>query len=446
MVDSLTPNAGLSIITPTRNNWADAMNNNLRILDTIVGAYFTVNSLRGIWMNSTEYAVDDSVIDTDTGTLFQALEAHVSSAIPTTFSEERAANPTRWGTYAAPARSRGTWLPNTSYLRNDFVVSGTQYAIALENHTSGAIFSVDVAANKWSILVDLSAAGSQVLPVPGVADANKFTMVNGTGNGYTILGLAAVLSIMGVTSVGQAVMQAASAGDARSAINAQVAGSYQPLSAYLTLIGTLGVTASRFPYVDAAGLAALGITGAFGISWMALADLAAAKVALGLGTAAFIDVGVAANKVVQFDGSGKYPAADGSAITGIATVAAATQAEQETGSATNVYTSPGRQHFHASAAKAWAKADSAGAISVSYNMSSVTDVGTGIITFNFTNSLSSANYVPLSNARASAFVATTYILDSTPPTSAGFTIICVNTASGAATDPVAYSAACFGDM
>lgn len=39
---------------------------------------------------------------------------------------------------------------------------------------------------------------------------------------------------------------------------------------------------------------------------------------LGLGSAALLDVGVAANKVVQFDGSGKYPAADGSQITGLA--------------------------------------------------------------------------------------------------------------------------------
>lgn len=77
-------------------------------------------------------------------------------------------------------------------------------------------------------------------------------------------------------------------------------------------------------------------------------------------------------------------------------VAAATQAEQETGTSTTTYVSPGRQHFHASAAKAWAFFDgTAGtpAISTGYNMdSSVTDGGAGIYTVSLTTDLSSVNY------------------------------------------------------
>jgi hypothetical protein len=49
-----------------------------------------------------------------------------------------------------------------------------------------------------------------------------------------------------------------------------------------------------------------------------LASVSAALAHLGIGTAGLLDVGVAANKVVQFTAAGKYPAADGSQITGIA--------------------------------------------------------------------------------------------------------------------------------
>jgi len=48
-----------------------------------------------------------------------------------------------------------------------------------------------------------------------------------------------------------------------------------------------------------------------------LANVATARANLGLGTAAVLDVGTTANKVVQLDGSGKLPAVDGSQLTGL---------------------------------------------------------------------------------------------------------------------------------
>ena len=74
---------------------------------------------------------------------------------------------------------------------------------------------------------------------------------------------------------------------------------------------------------------------------------------------------------------------------------AATQAQQETASSTSVYVSPGRQQFHPSAAKAWCLFDGTGTPAVTgtpYNVSSITDNGTGDHTVNWTTSFSSANY------------------------------------------------------
>jgi microcystin-dependent protein len=77
-----------------------------------------------------------------------------------------------------------------------------------------------------------------------------------------------------------------------------------------------------------------------------------------------------------------------------ATASAASQAEMETASSTTVYTSPGRQQFHPGHPKAWVLFDGTGTPSIteSYNVTSITDNGTGDYTVTFTTPFSSINY------------------------------------------------------
>lgn len=87
-----------------------------------------------------------------------------------------------------------------------------------------------------------------------------------------------------------------------------------------------------------------------------------------------------------------YSKADGSTVAGSS---AATQAQQETGSSTTVFVSPGRQQYHASSAKAWVKVAAASgtpSIESSYNVTSITDNGVGDYTINFTIFFSAATY------------------------------------------------------
>lgn len=72
----------------------------------------------------------------------------------------------------------------------------------------------------------------------------------------------------------------------------------------------------------------------------------------------------------------------------------ATQADQETATSTTTFVSPGRQHYHPSAAKVWAYWGVTSTILASYNVSSITDTGTGDWTVNFTTSFSSVNFAP----------------------------------------------------
>lgn len=229
-----TPHLRLQPIAANRRTWADIMNTNLSLIDAVMGTYFSIQNLLGAWQNSTAYAVNDAVVDEDTAIVVRCLIAHTSASIPTTFLQDRIANPSYWEVYSSPARSRGVWMVNTFYSLNDFVVSGSQYAICVEAHTSGATFAADASLGKWSILVDLSAVGQAVLPVPGgLADANKFTGLNAAGTGYTNFSAADALNNLGATSLGKALLAATSQTGARTEINAQVAGDYQPHSTVL---------------------------------------------------------------------------------------------------------------------------------------------------------------------------------------------------------------------
>jgi hypothetical protein len=94
------------------------------------------------------------------------------------------------------------------------------------------------------------------------------------------------------------------------------------------------------------------------------------------------------------------------ASTGGATVAS--QAEQEAGTSTTVFTTPGRQHFHPSAAKAWVcSTQSTTTIQRGYNVASVADTATGRSTITFTTNMSDTAYTVIPNAEHNSASGTT---------------------------------------
>ena len=76
----------------------------------------------------------------------------------------------------------------------------------------------------------------------------------------------------------------------------------------------------------------------------------------------------------------------------------ATQAEQEAASSLTAYVTPGRQQYHPGSAKAWLKADAAGTINASYGTTSITDTGTGQLTWTLSVAFSSGGYPVLATA------------------------------------------------
>lgn len=124
----------------------------------------------------------------------------------------------------------------------------------------------------------------------------------------------------------------------------------QPLDSDLTAIASLTTTS-------------------FGRGLLALANAAALRTAVGLGTSATLNVGTSANNVVQLDGSAKLPAVDASQLTNIS-----------------------------SNLKAAVSFNGTGTVAIngtSINVSSVTDNGTGDYRVNFTTAIGHDDYITL---------------------------------------------------
>lgn len=120
----------------------------------------------------------------------------------------------------------------------------------------------------------------------------------------------------------------------------------------------------------------------------ALRNLAVA----GTGLSVTNPAGVAGNPTITIDPAAVVAAGGGSALV------AATQAEEEAASSLTVFTSPGRQRFHPGVAKCWAYVTVAAGVPTlfagSYNITSITDTGTGILDITIATDFSSASWAP----------------------------------------------------
>lgn len=128
---------------------------------------------------------------------------------------------------------------------------------------------------------------------------------------------------------------------------------------------------------------------------------------------------------------------------------AATQAEMEAGSSNLRWVTPGRQHFHPSAAKAWINFNGSGtpAARQSYNVSSITDNGLGDYTLNFTTSFSGADYAftATCGSATSTNVQVAYQA-SAAPTASAFRFRTSDLTAAALVDATWIGAAFFGDF
>lgn len=130
------------------------------------------------------------------------------------------------------------------------------------------------------------------------------------------------------------------------------------------------------------------------------------------------------------------------------TVTAAAQSDQETATSTTTVVTPAVQQFHPSANKAWAFfAVSGGATNLlaSYNVSSVTYVGAGQYSANFTNAFSGVNnYGGVCTAQNTT--GNPYADEDAGRTASAFKVVVINRGSGSTMDPPGVTVICVGDL
>jgi hypothetical protein len=131
----------------------------------------------------------------------------------------------------------------------------------------------------------------------------------------------------------------------------------------------------------------------------------------------------------------------------LANTVAASQTEQEAASSTTVFVSPGRQHFNPSAAKSWGYITYSGGtptLQVNYNITSITDTATGVLTVTIDTNHSGVNYSVSSTAGRSS--STAIVTEDSDDRAAGaFKLTILDDANGAI-DPVSISFSTFGDQ
>lgn len=145
--------------------------------------------------------------------------------------------------------------------------------------------------------------------------------------------------------------------------------------------------------------------------YLMIADSAASNIAKTATLTAFFQaiIGLTAKATpvvadtILLSDSAASNAAKRATITQFLTAVAAAQSDQETATSVVLPVTPGRQHFHPSAAKFFVKFDTSAAIlGTAYNVSGIVRNSSGNYTVSFATSFSSANYVASGNAAATS--------------------------------------------
>lgn len=210
-----------------------------------------------------------------------------------------------------------------------------------------------------------------------------------------------------------------------------------------TTMTRASVTVSKIS--GTSGTSKMNLAGAATVSIVAVKEdffydgFASTTASFGVGT---IELGHASDTTLSRASAGVV-AVEGSNLVRAADVAA--QSDQETGTSTTTFVSPGRQQYHPSAAKGWADIAGAGtSINASYNVTSITDTATGHVTVNWTTAFSSANYSAVGCSKVGAGVSSFVDLSTHSTTATSFRNVKFD--ASALNDPSFYNIVAFGDQ
>jgi hypothetical protein len=158
MTTNYTVNFRLNLPDFRMGPWHDLVNNNTITIDELLlGLYQGVDTRP--WLNGTLYSIGTTAIDMVDNTYWVCGVTHTSALIPTTFAQDRAANPTYWVRAVVGIAPRGEWANSIHYNINDMVTVATEGIVAMckQAHTSSATpATIHTDAAYWTFLLNFA--------------------------------------------------------------------------------------------------------------------------------------------------------------------------------------------------------------------------------------------------------------------------------------------------
>ena len=189
LVESYTIRYNFAKVRFDTVGWHSIEHDNWTLLDALLSTVSGLTPSKGVWRNSTAYAVGDRIVESETGIGYVCLVANTSSAVGL-FAAERVAFPTYWNVSSNVPAYRGAWVTATTYNFNEIVLINNAYYLCVFTHVSG-VFATDLAAMRWTLIVDTTAAINSVTASAASAAAaltsknNATTSETNAGNSAT---------------------------------------------------------------------------------------------------------------------------------------------------------------------------------------------------------------------------------------------------------------------
>jgi len=159
MTTEYTDNFGLALPDFREGPWHDQLEGNFTKIDALLFSALSGANV-ALWTNGTEYDAGVTVLDDSDASIWLCAVEHISAPEPTTFVEDRAANPTYWTRLLTGFAPRGEWENLTNYFPYDLTYDTSLGIMALctQKHTSNAAGNITDDEAFWSFLIDMSNA------------------------------------------------------------------------------------------------------------------------------------------------------------------------------------------------------------------------------------------------------------------------------------------------
>jgi hypothetical protein len=124
------------------------------------------------WVNAHAYINGETVIDASDATTWLCILNHTSAAAPTTFAQDRAANPEYWTRLLTGFAPRGQWMRSTQYFPYDLAYDESQgiMALCITKHISTATGIIVDDKEYWAFLLDMSNADMAMASAVGYSN------------------------------------------------------------------------------------------------------------------------------------------------------------------------------------------------------------------------------------------------------------------------------------